>query len=84
VFLRKVEGIIKSPERAISSNWFYRAFYRFGQTKFIDVGSVLGSSQFSILPQLPLKMMLGLKVVKINSKISNWLCSSKSVTLSVP
>jgi hypothetical protein len=49
----------------------YRAFHRFGQAKFPEGGSVLGSSQFSILPQLPLKMMLGLKVAKIDSKISN-------------
>jgi len=54
---------------------FYRAFHRFGQAKFLDGGLVLGSSQFSVLPQLPPKtMMLGLKVVKINSKISNSLC----------
>jgi hypothetical protein len=32
----------------------YRAFYRLGQAKFSNGGSVLGSSQFSILPQ-PLK-----------------------------
>jgi len=49
----------------------YRAFYRFGQAKFPNGGSILGSSQFSILPQLPLKMILCLKVVKIDSKISN-------------
>jgi len=28
----------------------YRAFHGFGQAKFPNVGSVLGSSQFSILP----------------------------------
>jgi len=33
----------------------YRAFHRFGQAKFPDGGSVLGSSQFSVLPQLPQK-----------------------------
>jgi len=49
----------------------YRAFNRFGQAKCPDGGSVLGSSQFSILSLLLLKTMLGLKVVKINSKISN-------------
>jgi len=31
---------------------FYRAFHRFGQAKFPNGGSVLGSSQFSVLPQL--------------------------------
>jgi hypothetical protein len=49
----------------------YGAFHRFGQAKFPEGGSVLGSSQFSILPRLP---MLGLKVVKIDPKISNSLC----------
>jgi len=52
---------------------YHRAFHRFGQAKFPEGGSVLGSSQFSILPQLPLKTMLGLKVVKIDSKINNLL-----------
>jgi hypothetical protein len=46
-------------------------FTDFGHAKFSEGGSVLGSSQFSLLPQLPLKSMLGLKVVKINSKIRN-------------
>jgi len=46
----------------------YRAFHGFGKAKFPNGGSVLGSSQFSILPQLPLKLMLILKVVKIDSK----------------
>jgi hypothetical protein len=49
----------------------YRAFHRFWQAKFPDGGLVLCSSQFSLLPQLPQKMMLGLKGVKIDSKISN-------------
>jgi len=47
-----------------------RAFHRFGQAKFPDDGLISGSSQFSVLPQLPPKMMLGLKEVKIKSKIS--------------
>jgi hypothetical protein len=49
--------------------FFYRAFHRFGQAKFAFGGSILGSSQFTPLPQLPLKTMLGLKVVKIEPKI---------------
>jgi len=48
-------------------SFLYRAFHRFGQAKFPDGGLVLNSSQFSILPQLPLKTMLSLKVVKFNS-----------------
>jgi hypothetical protein len=39
------------------------AFQGFGQAKFPDGGLVLGSSQFSILPQLPPKILLNLKVV---------------------
>jgi len=33
----------------------YRVFHRYGQAKFPDGGLVLGSSQFSNLPQLPLE-----------------------------
>jgi len=50
---------------------FHRAFHGFGQAKLHNGGSVLGSSQFLILPQLSQKMMLGLKGVKFNLKISN-------------
>jgi len=48
---------------------FYRAFHGFGQAKFVDDASILGSSQFSLLYQLPLKMTVDLKVVKISLKI---------------
>ena len=34
-----------------------------------NVGLILGSSQFPILPQLPQKMTLASQVVKIDSKI---------------
>jgi len=50
-----------------------RVFHRFGQAEFPDNGSVLGSSQFSILPPLPQKIMLNSKVVKTNPKIIIWL-----------
>jgi len=43
------------------------------QAKFAYGGSILGLSQFTLLPQLPLKTMLNLKVVKIDSKITIWL-----------
>jgi len=43
-------------------------FHGFGQAKFPDGGSVLGSSQFSILPHLPPKIMPDSKVVKIDPK----------------
>jgi len=57
----KERGLIVHTER----------FLDFGQAKFPDGGLVLGSSQFSILPHLPLWMMPSLKVVKIDLKISN-------------
>jgi len=46
-------------------------FQQFGQPKFPDGGSILGSSQFLVVPQLPPKTKLSLKEVKIDSKISN-------------
>jgi len=52
----------------------YRAFHRFWQAKFPDGGLILGSSQFSILPQLPPKILLDSKVVKIDPKIIILLC----------
>jgi len=47
----------------------YIVYRRFGQTKFSDCGLVLDSSQCSILPQLPKKIRLDSKVVKIDPKI---------------
>jgi len=49
----------------------YGAFHGFGQAKFAYGGSILGSSLYKLLPQLPLKTMLNLKLVKIDSKIIN-------------
>ncbi len=56
----------KNKKKVIENSPCYRAFNRFGKAKFPDGGLVLGSSQFSILPQLPLKTMLSLKMVKID------------------
>ena len=50
------------------------AFRGFGQAKILHRGSVLDSSQFLILPQLPQKIMQASKVIKINSKIVILLC----------
>jgi hypothetical protein len=47
----------------------YSEFHRFRQAKFAFGGSILSSSQFSILPQLAQKMKLASKVVKVDSKI---------------
>jgi len=52
----------------LSSNT-YKTFHGFGHAKFPDGGSVLGSSQFSTLPQLPPKILLDSKVFKIDLKI---------------
>jgi hypothetical protein len=43
-----------------------REFRGIGQANFLDGGSVSGSSQFSKLHQLPLKILLYSKVVKID------------------
>ncbi len=61
----------------------YRVFHGFGQAKFANGGLILGSSQFTLLLQLPLKTMLSLKVVKLDLKTGNSICQSKSVTHSV-
>jgi len=44
----------------------YRAFHGFGQDKFAYGGSILGSSHFTQLSQLLLKMTLGVKMVKFD------------------
>jgi hypothetical protein len=58
------------PDQTFQSHSFisYRVFQRFRQAKFDNGGSILSSSQFSLLPQLPYKMKLAYKVVKIDSK----------------
>jgi len=60
--------------------YFYKAFYGIGQVKFPYSGLIIGSSHFTLLPRLPLKMMLNLQVVKIDSKIVISLHESKSST----
>jgi len=42
----------------------YRVFHGFGQSKFAHGGLILGSSQFTLLPQLPFKTIISLKVVR--------------------
>ena len=49
-------------------HYWYKAFHRFGQAKFAYGGQVLGSSQFLLLPKLPKKTKLALKVVKKRHK----------------
>jgi len=45
----------------------YRVFHGFGQAKFAYGGSILGSSQFTLLPQLTKKTILASKVFKNDS-----------------
>ncbi len=47
----------------------YNVFHQFKQAKIAYGGSILSSSQFLLLPQLPLNMTLDIKVVKIGEKI---------------
>jgi len=58
----------------------YRVIHRCRQAKFAYGGLILGSSQCTLLPQLPLKMMLDSKVVKIDSNVIILLRYSKSET----
>ena len=55
-------------------------FEQLNLVKFGYGGSVLDLSQFWLLPKLPQKMTLTLKVVKSDSKIIISLYQSKSVT----
>ncbi len=55
-------------------NWdnaTYSVFQGFKQAKSANGGSILSLSQFLILPQLPQKMKLASKVVKVDA---NWRC----------
>ena len=51
-----------------NAHFYYSAYHGFGQAKIPNGGLILGSSQFSLLPQLPQKMMLTSKVVKSDPK----------------
>ncbi len=61
----------------------YSVFHKFRQAKFAYGGSILSFSQNLLLPQLPQKMKLAVKVVKSDSKIIISLPWSKSVKLNV-
>ncbi len=61
-------GRIFNP-KMFKVSYFFRVFHGFGQAKFAYDGSILGLSQFALLLQLPLKMVLSLKVVKIGSPL---------------
>ncbi len=57
------------PGREDKVSETYSVFHRFRQAKFDYDGSILSLSQFLILPQLPQKVGLTSKVVKVDSKI---------------
>jgi hypothetical protein len=48
---------------------FYSVFQGFSKAKSANGGSILSSSQFLILPQLPQKIKFASKVVEVDSKI---------------
>ncbi len=50
-------------------NQTYSVFHQFRQAKSVYSGSIVSSSPFLLLPQLFLKTMLAIKVVKMDSKI---------------
>jgi hypothetical protein len=58
-------------------------FQGFSKAKSANGGSILSTSQFLILPQLPQKIKLASKVVKVDSKIIISILRSKSLNLTV-
>ncbi len=60
---------LQEKERKMNFEFLYSVFHRFRQAKFDYGGSILSSSQFLLLHQLPQKVKLTLKVVKVDSKI---------------
>ena len=51
------------------STTLYSVFQGFSKAKSANLGLILTLSQFLILPQLPQKIKLASKVVKVDSKI---------------
>ncbi len=58
-----------SQRKQICRPCLYSVFHQFREAKSANGGSILSSSQFLILPQLPQKIKLASKEVKIDSKI---------------
>ncbi len=77
------------PESKSQRKWsqvmcnFYSVFQGFSKPKSANGGLILSSSQFLILPQLPEKIKLASKVVKVYSKIIISHLRSKSLKLTV-
>ncbi len=63
-------GLFDDLLKLLSFNYFYcSVFHQFRQAKFVSARSIWSLSQFLILPQPHLKMMLAIKMVKIHLKI---------------
>jgi hypothetical protein len=60
--------VLSNPDELLDRN-SYSVFRRFGQVKFVNIVSILSTSQISLLPQLHQKMKLVSKVVKTDTKI---------------
>jgi hypothetical protein len=71
------------PDASKNTTCFCSVFQGFSKAKFSFGGSILSSSQFLILPQLPQKMKLTSKVVKIEQKKLSRYLRSKSLKLPV-
>ncbi len=67
--LYTVDGFEEGSSLVLDPYQSYSVFQGFSKAKFANGGSILSSSQFSILPQLAQKLKLASKVVKIDSKI---------------
>ncbi len=63
------KGQVRYEKKSSSQLCRYSVFQGFSKAKFANGGSILSSSQFSILPELAQKMKLASKVVKVDSKI---------------
>jgi hypothetical protein len=59
---------LKKQQQNIGT-YLYNVFQGFSKAKSANGGSILRSSQFLILPQLPQKIKLASKMVKVDSKI---------------
>ncbi len=61
--------VCEKEEKKLEEKNIYSVFQGFSKAKYAHGGSILSLSQFLILPQLPQKMKLASKVVKIDPKI---------------
>jgi hypothetical protein len=52
--------------------YYYSVFQGFSKAKSDNGGSILSSSQFLILPQLPQKIKLASKVVKVDNHLATY------------